>query len=198
LSPAAEKVTLLTVPTDPNTFYFPLEKIRQNSGSRESLDSFVNRGYSGMLFYLKEPILFNYSGPREIYRFFFAPSIYNFPVSLTISKESDHISMTAKAHHHWEGYKPETINIDTTFSVSPADWDSFYALLKKTNFWNVPTDTIDRGFDGSDWILEGTKGGNYHFVDRWSPDQKRYPEFRACCEYLRSLARKSVDFHHEF
>ena len=48
------------------------------------------------------------------------------------------------------------------------------------------------GDDGSDWILEGTRAGTYHFAVRWTPDQERYPEFHDCCNYLYLMAKGKV------
>jgi hypothetical protein len=198
-SAVAKKTSVLTVPTDSSAYYFPLKKGLRGMNNREqSLDSFINTAYSHVLFHLKEPILNNYSGAKEIYRFAYMPSMFNFPVSLTICKENNDISMSAKVRYHWEGYHPKTMNIDTTFPISSQDWDSLHALLEKSNFWKLPADTGDSGVDGFDWMLEGTKDGNYHFLIRWSPGDERYPQINACCEFVRSLALKSVDFHHQF
>jgi hypothetical protein len=196
---SAEKVQVLTVPADPNTFYFPVHKGPHGQDNRDqSLDSFTNRWYSQVLLAVKEPTLYNYSGPLEVYRFTYIPSLFNFPVMLTLRINGKNISMTAKAHAHWGGYKPDSINMDTTIVVSSKDWNHFQHLLEKAAFWTLQGDTNDRGFDGVDCILEGSKDGNYHFAVRWTPGGGRYPEFWSCCDYLRSLARKSLDFHHMF
>jgi hypothetical protein len=198
-SPVVQKASVMTVPADSNAFYFPLKKgIRERINREQSFDSFINTAYSQVLFHLKEPILYNYSGAKEIYRFIYLPSMFNFPVSMTIREENNDISMSAKVRYRLEGYHPITINIDTTLPVSSQDWDRLHALLEKSNFWKLPADTGDSGVDGFDWILEGTKDGNYHFLIRWSPGEDRYPEINACCKYVRSLAVKSVDFHHQF
>jgi hypothetical protein len=44
--------------------------------------------------------------------------------------------------------------------------------LDKLNFWKMPNPVNDqRGTDGSQWIIEGVKGGLYHVLDRWSPEK---------------------------
>ena len=61
------KVNALSVPTDSNTFYFPLKRTQIDRGNQEqNLDSLTNRWYSQILFALKEPILPDYFGPKEI------------------------------------------------------------------------------------------------------------------------------------
>lgn len=125
-------------------------------------------------------------------------SPFNFPVTVTLGKNNTAFWMRVKACKYEENYKPGAITIDTTFSMTQGNWNNFLELLTKVNFWSLHAETNDSGLDGSEWILEGTKEGQYYFVTRWSPDESRYPDFRACCDYLRSLARKSVDFHHQF
>jgi hypothetical protein len=43
--------------------------------------------------------------------------------------------------------------------------------VNSVGFWELVTheDSVDSGPDGSQWIIEGTKDGKYHVVDRWSP-----------------------------
>ena len=42
------------------------------------------------------------------------------------------------------------------------------------------------GLDGSQWILEGVRGGEYHVVDRWSPKDNSYSQL---CKYLLRLGK---------
>ena len=43
-------------------------------------------------------------------------------------------------------------------------------LVSKSGFWKAPNPVNDqKGTDGSQWIIEGVRGGKYHVVDRWSP-----------------------------
>jgi hypothetical protein len=37
-------------------------------------------------------------------------------------------------------------------------------------FWKTRTQDPSFGFDGAQWILESKVGDDYHFVDRWSPE----------------------------
>jgi len=36
-------------------------------------------------------------------------------------------------------------------------------------FWGLPCFEDHSGFDGSQWIIEGVKGGKYPIADRWTP-----------------------------
>ena len=51
----------------------------------------------------------------------------------------------------------------------------FTSALGTLNFWNLPAaDPTRFGHDGAQWILEGVKGGRYHVIDRWSPEDGPY------------------------
>jgi hypothetical protein len=54
--------------------------------------------------------------------------------------------------------------------------DHFRQLLDMAEFWTAPTEEENGtvGCDGAQWIMEGAKGGQYHVVDRWSPDEGPY------------------------
>ena len=43
--------------------------------------------------------------------------------------------------------------------------------LGKSPSWTFRAEPDDRnGVDAAQWIFEGLKGGEYHIVDRWSPE----------------------------
>jgi hypothetical protein len=46
----------------------------------------------------------------------------------------------------------------------------FLNHLDHAHFWEMPTESDDRGFDGAEWILEGVHDGKYHIVVRWCPN----------------------------
>ena len=53
---------------------------------------------------------------------------------------------------------------------------SFLAALENMNFWELRTLPVANddivGLDGAQWIVEGVKNGQYHVIDRFSPDTK--------------------------
>jgi len=56
--------------------------------------------------------------------------------------------------------------------LSPVPADQVSDLLKHLDgghFWEMPTESQDRGFDGAEWILEGVRASRYHIVVRWCP-----------------------------
>jgi hypothetical protein len=70
---------------------------------------------------------------------------------------------------------------------------AFLALINRTNFWGIATnidsgDAMDVQTEGSEWVLEGAKGGKYHVVTRWSPDVNRMHGCKAIFDIGMSLA----------
>lgn len=59
------------------------------------------------------------------------------------------------------------LTVDSTQSVAPEQVASLFALVDQSEYWQMPTQIPTRGLDGSEWILEAVKNGNYHIVDRW-------------------------------
>jgi len=67
--------------------------------------------------------------------------------------------------------KPATGKAKTTrvTQVTKEQTASFLAIVDQNGFWKLLTFDSYRGLDGTVWIIEGTKGGTYHVVDRWTP-----------------------------
>jgi len=149
-------------------FYFPLRHADQN-GNENAIDSFSNSWYSRMLFALKEPVLYNYTGNKEVYRFTWLRT-FNHPISIRLEKEDSAITLIVKESNGRSGYGPGTIILDTVISLTNVQWMGFEQKIATTDFWNLPTrDTAEAGLDGAEWILESLKEGKYHIVVRWSP-----------------------------
>ena len=52
----------------------------------------------------------------------------------------------------------------------------FSRLLGRIGFWEMAPSSGSFGLDGSRAILEGVRPGEYHLVDRWSPQGTPYAE----------------------
>src|SRR5687767_3485207 len=76
----------LPPPSDSSTLYFNLKP--QQDTTPNALDSFVNEWYSQMLFALHEPVLKDYQGEMEIYRFTWLRSFHN-PAVVRVEKKGD-------------------------------------------------------------------------------------------------------------
>jgi hypothetical protein len=81
------------------------------------------------------------------------------------------------------GYEPGVVRRRTQRPLTEVEWKAVSDGLAGLNFWRMPTEVLEFGRDGSQWVLEGRKGERYHVVDRWSPETGAYHEF--CLELLR-------------
>ena len=70
--------------------------------------------------------------------------------------------------------------------------DKFLKLINETDFWNLRTNNEDVGMDGAQWIIEGVSGGNYHLVERWSPEEGEVREIGMELLKLSGLKVKDI------
>jgi hypothetical protein len=142
-----------------------------------------------MLFALHEPILFNYTGNEEIYRFTWLRTFHN-PIALRLHKKNENIRLYVKATSGAGGYSPGNLIIDTTITITINEWKTFQTKFNAIDFWNFPTrPKTFPGNDGSEWILEAVNKNKYHAASRWSPG---YSEFSKCCVYLVELSKLKI------
>lgn len=159
--------------TDTSLYYLPLEKFTDTS-SYVGQDTFLVTWYSGMLKALKEPILFNKSVKKEIYRLTWLRTFHN-PVAIRIEKSEGGYTLFWKLCDGAGGYEPGQLIINKSKKITQEDWDDFQDLLQEIDFWNIETEEKGlEGNDGSQWILEGLGQKGYHVVDRWTPQQNGY------------------------
>jgi len=143
-----------------------------------------NLQYSINLFSMKEPVLYTDSSHNEIYRFLWLRTFAH-PVTVRIEKQVNKYML------YWKMFDGKELSgsliADQQKEIDEVTWNKFHKLLIKTDFWNMePTQHINSlCFDGSNWILEGKNGAQYHVVDRWSPSQSS--KYYQCCYFLIKL-----------
>ena len=69
------------------------------------------------------------------------------------------------------GYEPGRLKTNLVKTIEKDVINEFLEIVKDEGFWELPTKIEDMGLDGSQWIIEGRKGYDYHIVDRWSPEK---------------------------
>lgn len=181
------KFDILPLPIDSSSFFFNTKNSWRDTVT-DAVDTFLNAWYSKMLFALKEPILKDYKGGKEIYRFTWLRT-FNHPVSIRLEKQDDVIKLFSKVTNGAGGYEPGKIVFDTTIDLSQKQVDITNSKLNYVKFWSLPTELTDRnGNDGSEWIIEVYKDGRYHMVVRWTPEKGT--AFRAVGEYLLSISQR--------
>jgi hypothetical protein len=83
------------------------------------------------------------------------------------------------------GYDPGRLAGEAERELSRAETKQLARRLNKAGFWDMPSSEHSAGLDGSQAVLEGTRAGRYHVVDRWSPHGTPYA---VLVEFLLGLA----------
>jgi hypothetical protein len=135
-------------------------------------DNFKTDWYSRQLIALEEPSLSEMAkiSTAESYRFIWLRSFHH-PIVVRLEPKQDGTSLlTVKIGSGAGGYPPGKLSESYTRMLTVQQTQRFLALLTQTDFWRLPNPVDDNpGEDGSQWLIEGVKGGKYHVVDRWSP-----------------------------
>jgi hypothetical protein len=170
--------------------YFPKSGLPKLHGARKDfLSNFRNIWYSSVLEGCSEPVLYDYQGEDEVYRFTWLRS-FNTPVIIKIQKHHFDFMFTAKELSPVYKEFPQELNISDTGFISWFKWYTFKSKLDKISFWNMPMDdTEEQGMDGARWVLEGVKDGQYHFIDRWSA---KGSDFGKACLYLIKISNLEI------
>lgn len=141
--------------------------------------------YGKHLRVMEEPSLIEtQKTPREVYRFLWLRT-FNRPVTVRLEKSANYLRLTLVELDGAGGYGPGKIVTRRSQSIDNRQWCEFVGLLEKAGYWNLKGNIPDGGLDGAQWILEGVRGGRYHFVDRWTPTDGH---FREACVFLLKLA----------
>ena len=186
------KFDTLPLPFDSTTVYFKTKAHWQDT-TQNALDTFVNQWYSKMIFKMKEPVLINYKGDKEIYRFTWLRSFHH-PMVVRLEKQNNSIKLLSKVCNGSGGYEPGQLIFDTTLNVTDDQYKLLIQKIDSMNFWNLETEQReDRGLDGSEWILEAVRDNNYHMVTRWTPSEGRQGNFRIVGEFLVSISKIGSD-----
>ena len=128
----------------------------------------------------------------EVYRFLWLRTFHH-PVALRLQNSGGLKTLVVRQLSGAGGYEPGGLVVDDVIEIEDQEWDTFERLLDNSNFWQLPeTSEAVSGFDGASWVLEAVRDGQYHVVDRWSPDEKDSSKedlkFRDACLYLLKLS----------
>ena len=191
----------------PTPQYFPAGVF--NTSTQSSKD-FRDKWYSFTLRALHEPSLFALRNDQslQVYRFLWLPSFHR-PISirLTINAYGSG-SIVARSVDNHAGLltKPASdtgeLILDQTVAIDKIQAQDVLQRLQLLAFWSLPTEEEQQApqssgesdgprlrvvqVDGSQWILEGLREGEYHVVDRWSPQANSYSQL---CKHLLQLGK---------
>jgi hypothetical protein len=144
------------------------------------------RWYAKHLVAMEEPSLWEFSkaSGTESYRFLWLRTFHR-PISARLEVTNDGSAVLfVKVLSGQGGYEPGNIVENRKLAISKGDVDHFEKLLQEAQFWDAPAERAFTGVigaDGAQWIIEAAKAGQYHVVDRWCPENRR---FRAAALFL--------------
>jgi hypothetical protein len=133
------------------------------------IDQFKSEWYSKQLRALEEPSLLALAAARkgESYRFLWLRSFHQ-PIAIRIDVNADGTSQLTEKMGAG-GSDPGHLVLNKAFTLTKEQTDSFLGTVKEGNLWKLPTTQKDQGLDGAQWIIELSKDGAYHIVERWCP-----------------------------
>ena len=145
--------------------------------------------YSSDMYQLGEtPLWPSPSENENIFRFTYLGA-FSGPKAVTLTVLPDgsgkvKMTMLHQLREQAKGEQPSTL---------PAGRVSdFLKRLDRAHFWEMPTESQHRGFDGAEWIMEGVQDGRYHIAVRWCPGLYEHSQenaaFAEAARYLLQLA----------
>jgi hypothetical protein len=142
-------------------------------GLGDQEDQFRASWYGRNLRALQEPSLFalTKTPSSESYRFLWLRTFHH-PVSVRVDCKPDGSSIViAKITSGAAGYDPGIVSQTSSHTMTKEQTQAFLKHVAAANFWQMPSQDYERGgADGAQWVIEGVKNGNYHLVDRWTPE----------------------------
>ena len=140
--------------------------------------------YSSAMYALGEKPLWSRSDGNATCRFTYLGS-FTGPRVATLSISPDRTGMVQVKVMD---AKHESTPLEISKAVIQDEVARFSAQLDAAHFWDMPTESPRRGFDGADWILEGAQKDRYHIAVRWSPGfRPSSPEEKAFVGAARTL-----------
>jgi hypothetical protein len=139
----------------------------------------------GCLGPMGEPSLSDVSDQEtRAYRFLYLHSMRSEPIVVRISIRPDGTGeVTTKVLRYRDDCKRGKLTKNKKRDVPKKAVDSLLKKIEEAGFWRLPTNDSRIGLDGSSWIVEGVNDGNYHAVNRWSPEKGTYK--RLGMEFLK-------------
>jgi len=145
----------------------------------EATDDFVSAWYSKGLEALDEPVLKDRIGRRHTTWRFLWLRTWGAPVAVRVEQDAKGWSVTWKQSDGQGGYEPGKLTSAGTRRLTPKEIETMRARFAAARLTELPTQDPAMGLDGAQWVMEGIVDGNYHLVDRWSPEEG--DAYRAAC-----------------
>ncbi len=141
-------------------------------GSNADCNAFVLNWYTTQLKALGENSFYSLAADTNAHAFRFT-CLRSFHNPFCVVIRFDHngrATITGKIASGAGGYAPGRLCRVKQSTLHEGSSTEVLDLVDRTDFWNLPARVETFGCDGSQWIVEGVDHGNYHLVDRWTPD----------------------------
>ena len=150
--------------------FFPLSE----EGGKNSIPRIRGEWYSSQLTSLKEEPLYAKRKEKnlEVYRFTFLPA-WGSSKATTIFRDGGELRVRSRRLDGEDGFEPGELVEEFERELRGSESESLFRLLEEVDFTDDATEKKGAmGEDGTQWILEGVHDGQYHVLDRWSPDSR--------------------------
>jgi hypothetical protein len=132
----------------------------------------LSAGFSVFLSGIQEPSLFKATNDKDAHSYRIlvleSPAANVVAVRLTIRPDG-------KGEFVFKSSIRNQMNSQVAGSVSVSMVDAFLHAVDQANFWSLsPAEAEPPGFDGTSWVLEGVRGGQYHVAYRLNPKPSCY------------------------
>jgi hypothetical protein len=145
------------------------------------VSQFENEWYSKHWDAAQEPSVYEMSKDREtenstVLRFTWLPTFHH-PVIVRFEMSPESSTMSAKELSGAGGYEPGSISREINRKLNSSETRQLKDAMAKASPFNEPPVNCELGLDGSQWMLESADKGNYHFAQRWSPEDGAMRDF---------------------
>ena len=135
----------------------------------------------------------------EIYRLTIIPAFFN-PIKIRVEKRRTNYVLIAKRLSGQGDFDAGTLKTEKRRKITSAEFERLTDLLGAANFWEAPylltrkDEPNEKGevtvcLHGSEWVIEGSKGGNFHAINRYCDETE---SLRTIALYLVKLSRLGV------
>lgn len=137
--------------------------------------------YEPQLRAMAEPAMSSVAGDvAEAYRFTWVRTFHP-AVAVRVELRTDGAVLEAVVLSGQGGYEPGEVRQRVARRLSADEWRRVEDAIARARFWELELE-VDLGFDGSGWLLEGVRGGEYRAVEQCSPKpDSADAEFRRLC-----------------
>jgi hypothetical protein len=168
----------------PGVFDIP-NPVSKSKEPLPEIGKMYNDWYAKQLMVLREASLLNTDLEKTIYRFTWLRS-FEHPMVFRLTQISGgRLELTVKRASGKFGYEPDKVDLTKVVILEYPVAKELMDDLDRMRFWAMRTNEPHNGLDGANWLLEGTQGGLYHVVHRWSPSGT---DFSAWCLKLMRLS----------